>query len=65
MSWEIGMDIYTLRCIKQITNENFEYNTRNSVFPGDLNGKEIQKREVICTHRADSLCLTEGTKTTL
>ena len=25
MNWEIGIDIYTLICIKQITNENLLY----------------------------------------
>ena len=26
MNWEIGIDIYTLTCIKQITNKNLLYN---------------------------------------
>ena len=30
MNWEIGTDIYTLLCIKQITNENLLYSTGNS-----------------------------------
>ena len=30
MNWEIGMDIYTLLCIKQITNEKLLYSTGNS-----------------------------------
>ena len=30
MNWEIGIDIYTLLCIKQITNENLLYSTGNS-----------------------------------
>ena len=30
MNWEIGIDIYTLICIKQITNENVLYSTGNS-----------------------------------
>ena len=30
MNWEIGMDIYTPIFIKQITNENLLYSTRNS-----------------------------------
>ena len=25
MNWEIGIDIYTIICIKQITNENLLY----------------------------------------
>ena len=28
-NWEIGIDIYTLLCIKQITNENLLYSTGN------------------------------------
>ena len=31
MNWEIGIDIYTLLCIKQITNENLLYSTGNSI----------------------------------
>ena len=32
MNWEIGIDMYTLLtpCIKQTTNENLLYSTRNS-----------------------------------
>ena len=30
MNWEIGIDIYTLLCIKQITKENLLYSTGNS-----------------------------------
>ena len=29
-NWEIGIDIYTLLCIKQVTNENPLYGTGNS-----------------------------------
>ena len=44
MNWEIGIDIYTLLCMKQITKGNLPYSTENySVLYGDLNGKEIQK----------------------
>ena len=65
MNWEIGIDIYTLLCIKRITNENLLYSTGNSVLCGDLNGKEIQKRGDICIHIADSLHCTAETDTTL
>ena len=43
MNWEIRTDIYTLLCMKQITNENLLYSTGNSysVLCDDLNGKEI------------------------
>ena len=30
MNWDIGIDIYTLLCMKQITNENLLYSTENS-----------------------------------
>ena len=30
MNWEIGIDIYTLICIKQIPNEKLLYSTGNS-----------------------------------
>ena len=35
-----------------------------SVLFGDLNGKEIQKREDICIHIADSLCCTAESNNT-
>ena len=44
MNWEIGIDVYSLLYIKQITNENLLYSMGNSVLCGDLNGKEIQKK---------------------
>ena len=65
MNWEIGIDIHTLLCIKQITNENRLYSTGNSMLCGDLNGKEIQKRGDICICTADSLHCTIETNTTL
>ena len=30
VNWETGIDIQTLLCMKQITNENLLYSTRNS-----------------------------------
>ena len=30
VNWEIGIDIYTLLCIKQLTNGNLLYSTGNS-----------------------------------
>ena len=30
INWEIGIDIYTLLYIKQITNKDLRYSTRNS-----------------------------------
>ena len=52
MKGEIGIDIYILLCVKQITNENPPDSSREpySVLCGDLNGKEIQKRGNICIH---------------
>ena len=63
MNWETRTDIYTLLCIKQITNENLLHSTGElySALCGDLNRKEIQKRG----HMADSLCCTTETNTTL
>ena len=29
MNWEIGVDIYALPCVKQITNENLQYILQN------------------------------------
>ena len=54
MNWETRTDIYTLLCIKQITNENILHSTGElySALYGDLNRKEIPKRG----HMADSLC---------
>ena len=46
MNWEIGIDIYTLLCTKQVTNKNLLYGTGNSIQCSvDLNGNEIQKKE--------------------
>ena len=51
MNWETAIDIYTLLCIKQITNENLLYSIESSVLCGDLNGKENQKKKgYIHTH---------------
>ena len=50
MNGEVGIDIYTLLCIKYITDESILYSTGNSVLCSDLNGKEIHKRGGICMH---------------
>ena len=55
MNRRVGIDIYTLLYIKQLTNENLLCSTRDSVLCGDLNRKEIQKSGDTCTHTADSL----------
>ena len=43
MNWETELDIYTLLCIKWVTNENLLYSTGNSTewSAVNLNGKEI------------------------
>ena len=63
MNWEFGIDIYTLLCIIQITNENLLYRELYSMLCGDLNGRAIQKRGDICI--ADSLCCTAENNITL
>ena len=41
-TWETGINIYTLLCVKQITNKNPLPSTGDDSVPrGDLNGKEI------------------------
>ena len=50
MNWEIGTDIQTRPCIKQMTKENPPYGQGpHSVLGGDLNGEETQK-EWICVY---------------
>ena len=66
MNWEIGIDIYTLLCIKEITNENLlEHRELYSVLCGDLSRKEIQKTGAVCIRMAGSVCSTVETNTTL
>ena len=63
-----GTDIYILRCIKQITNENLLYRELYSILCGDLNGKEIQnKRKYICiaVELYICICCRAETNTTL
>ena len=45
MNWEIGIDIYTLLCIKYIINENLLYSTGNYIqyLIITYNGKEFEK----------------------
>ena len=50
MNGEVGIDIYTLLCIKYVTDKSILYSTGNSVLYSDLNGKEIHKRGAICMH---------------
>ena len=65
MDREIGIDIYTLLCIKQATNDNQRHRTGDSIQRcADLNEKEIQKRGTIRIHGVDSLCSTAETTNT-
>ena len=66
MDWEIGIGIYTLLCIKSITNENQLYSTGNSTqHCRDPNGKEIQGRVDIRIHVVDALCCAQHCRTTI
>ena len=62
MNMVIGIDIYTLLCLKQIFNVTLMYNTGNSTA---LNGKETWKKGDVCVHIADPLCSRAETNTTL
>ena len=48
INWEIGIDIYTLLYIKQITNKDLLYNTRNSTQHSVMiyMGKESKKEYI-------------------
>ena len=50
INWEIGIDIYTLLCIKQLTNKATPYSTGNSTQYSVMTfmGKEAKKRVDIC-----------------
>ena len=68
MGCEIGIGAYTLLILyrKYAINENVLCSTGNySMLCGDLNRKEIQKREEICISIDDSLCFIVVTHTTL
>ena len=68
INWEIGIDIYALLYIKQITNKNLLYSTGNSTQYSVMAymGKESKKKRMdVCICITDSLCCTPETKTTL
>ena len=67
INWEIGIDIYTLLHIKQITNKNLLYSTGNSTQYSVMTymGKESKKEWIICICITDSLCCRAETNTTL
>ena len=66
-NWETRIDIYTLLCIKYITNKDLLYSReRYSMICSDLSGKEIFKKRVdICIPITDSLCCSAEINTTL
>ena len=49
MNWDIGIDMYTLLCIKQMTNENLLYNTVNSMLCGDKEGIYLYVQLILFT----------------
>ena len=52
MNWEIGIDMYTVMCIKWMNNKNLLYKKINKI--------QKNKRVYICI--TDSLCCTEETQ---
>ena len=68
MNWEIEINIYTLPCIKQITNENLLYIAQeallNALWCPKWEGNP-KKRGDIVIHIADSFCCTAETNITL
>ena len=74
MNWEIGIDIYTLLCIKQVVNEDLIYSTGNST-QCSVTTKLIRKSKeegiyvcvcvCVCVCVTDSLCCTAESNTTL
>ena len=67
MNWEIRIDIYTLLCIKQITNENYciTEGTLFSALQRPKQERKKKKRGDICIQMADSLCYTVETDITM
>ena len=66
-NWEIGVDIYTLLCMKQITNKHLLYSTGTSTqcsLVTYIERKSKEKRD-ICILIADSFCCPVETNTTL
>ena len=72
INWQIGIDIYTLLCIKYITKKNLLYSTGNSTQYSVMaymgkESKKKKKRVAICiyiklTHFAVHLKLTQHCK---
>ena len=49
MNWEIGIDIYTLICIKWITNKNLLYKKINKIEKLKIITQKTQKNKESCT----------------
>ena len=45
MNWEIGIDMYTLMCIKWMTNKNLLYKNINKI---KLKKKKVIEKEIKC-----------------
>ena len=60
INWEIGIDIYTLLYIKQITKKDLLHSTGNSTQYSVMTcmEKEFLKRVAICIRITESLCCT-------
>ena len=71
INWEIGIDIYTLLFIKQITNKDLLYSAGNSTqysvmaYMEKESNNSNNKRVDICIYIVDSLSCTPETNTTL
>ena len=63
MNWGIGIDMYTLMCIKRMTNKNLLYKNRNKIKLKNSKKKNMTKNVYICI--TESLCCTVEINTTL
>ena len=65
LNWEIGTDLYTLPCMNQLSKLMRTYHSTGDcpVLCGDLNGKDLLRREDVCVCVADSLRCTAETDT--
>ena len=60
MNWEIGIDMYTLICIKLMTNENLLYKKINKI-----KFKNSEKKSQYHTRKKKIVCLLEHLKCVL
>ena len=68
MNWEIGIDTYTLPCVKWIASGNLLYSTGSYIqyLVITYNGKESEKEYIyIYMYIYESLCCIPETNTTL